>query len=646
MTLGGGVSIAIVDLSEMRYVYVTDPYLAEWVFTESLKQEAVAVDVETTMRRDLPPDLDFDPSVFPPGLDPYLSEIRLLQIGFENCVYVIDCWHCGNVIMFGELMRSENVLKIGHNLKFDMKMMMREWGFRFRRIYDTMLASQLLTNGKLSSRREHSLEAATRRYLDIAIDKSEQKSNWGAEVLSEEQIHYAAMDVAILFPLAREQSRNMKDKKAGLNLNRAAKIEFDCCIATAKLELDGIYVDPDIWNEADLSIRAVYMDIASRLKEALGSADINLDSPKQILKALNELGIDLDGTDSKKDLGPLKDKYPVITLLLEYRGLAKALSSYGNGIPGKKRKKGQVYFLERVHPITGRIHSDFGQLYTATGRFNSSKPNVQQIPNTNKGTFRYACTGQVVNGEKNFYIVADWSQFEMRILAYFSKDQNLMDAFSLGDDIHSSTASLMFNVPVESIVYKDEEGKKIEGPNYWMRNAAKSINFGLVYGRGIKSLAAQIGVTEKKAAELMEQYFKTFSGAGTWLERAAYHGLRTSQQNTISGRVRYFKFDPLSRIQRSSVERESKNTPIQGSNADMLKVAMYRLVVALEELGWDKEVKLVNVIHDEINLEAPPYLAEKVCDLTKNIMEEVGSTYLYPVPVSADAGYGLDWTIK
>ncbi len=612
---------------------------------ECWKESAIMVDVETTRRRDLPADLEFNPNIFKPGLDPYLSEIRLLQIGLSDCVYVIDCWACPNVVVFADLMCSEEVLKIGHNFKFDMKQMMRQWGFKFRRIYDTMLASQLLSNG-IVAHKEHHLGAVVERYMKVSIDKSAQTSDWGAEELSEAQLRYAAMDVAILRPLASLQLKLMRDRRLGLNQINAAKIEFDCCIATAKLELDGIYVDPDIWNEADLDIRALYLDTATRLKEALGVSNINLESPKQVLKALRDLGVPVEGTNSKVNLAPIKDRYPVVTLLLEYRGMAKLLSSYGNGIPGKKKKKNQVYFLERIHPITGRIHPGFGQLLTETGRFNSSKPNIQQVPNTDKGKFRFACTGQTVDGVKNQYIVADWSQFEMRILAWFSRDANLLKAFSFGDDIHTATASIMFDVPIESITYRDENGHKVEGPNYWMRSAAKSINFGLVYGRGITSLAAQLGVTKERAKELMLQYFRTFSGAKLWLDRAASSGVRCGLQTTISGRVRYFEFDRTDRKKIASTERESKNTPIQGSNADMLKIAMFRLVCALEDLGWDKDVKLVNVIHDEINLEAPPHLAEEVCDLTKRIMEEVGNELLDPVPVLADAGYGLDWTIK
>lgn len=638
---------AIQDIENTRYMYITDPYLVEWVYLQCWKEKAIMVDVETTRRRDLPLDLEFNPLIFKPGLDPYLSEIRLLQIGLSDCVYVIDCWACPNVIIFADLMRSEQVLKIGHNFKFDMKMMMCQWGFRFRRIYDTMLAAQLLSNGiSAHARAGYKLSVVAERYLKVDLDKSAQTSDWGAEFLSEEQIKYAALDVAILRPLALRQLFFMRNVNSGLNLLRASKIEFDCCIAVAKLELDGIYVDPDIWNESDLEIRARYLDVADQLRIALGVEGINLDSPAQIKRALNSLGVTVTGTNSKTDLAPIKDKYPIVSLLLEYRGLAKLLSSYGNGIPGKKRKKNQVYFMERIHPITGRVHPEFGQLGTETGRFNSFKPNIQQVPNMDKGKFRSACTGQTFNGVKNEYIVADWSQFEMRILAWFSRDSNLVKAFSIGDDIHTATAALMFDVPIESITYRDENGHKVEGPNYWMRGASKSINFGLVYGRGITSLAAQIGVTTRRAKELMVQYFKTFREAKIWLDKAAAFGVRNGFQTTLSGRIRYFEFDPTDHKKVASTERESKNTPIQGSNADMLKIAMFRLVCALEDLGWDRDVKLVNIIHDEMNLEAPPHLAEDVCALTKQIMEDVGNELLYPVPAIAEAAYGLDWTIK
>lgn len=651
----GVVFISLKEFEDCNYMYVTDPYLVEWLYIECWKHPFITVDVETTERREFR-DLNYNRNIFKPGLDPYMSEIRLLQIGLPDCVYVIDCWACPNVVIFGDIMASHEVLKIGFNFKFDMKMMMRQWGFRFRRIYDCMLVDRLLFNGMHEYKKHYKLSDVTQRFLGVTLDKSQQTSDWGAEVLSEEQIRYAAIDVAILIPLAEAQKKRLRNMspnaKIRYDLVRTAKIEFDACIAVAKIELNGLYVDPDIWNAADLDIRARYFDVADQLRLATGVKDINLDSPAQILKVLRDQGVEvspgvlINGTNSKADLAPLENKYPIVRLLLEYRGLAKLLSSYGNGIPGKKKKKDQVYFLERVHPITGRIHSEFDPFGTATGRYNSSKPNVQQIPNMEKGTFRTACTGQTINGVKNLYIIADWSQFEMRILAYFSQDEALIKAFGMGGDLHAATAALMFDVPVETIVYKDPNtGKKVEGPNYWMRSAAKSINFGLVYGRGVGSLAAQLGVTKDRAKELMAQYFRTFSGAKKWLDHAARFGIMNGYQTTVTGRIRLFEFDPRNPKERASIERESKNTPVQGSNADMLKIALYKLHCILEE-EFNDQIKIVNIIHDEINLEAPPELAEIASNLTKQIMEDVGNETLYPIPVVSEAEYGSDWSVK
>lgn len=632
-----------VILGPESIVYVTDPSLIGFIYEECLNEIAIGVDVETTGLRALPPDFEFNDNIFKPGLDPYLSEIRLLQIATSNCVYVIDCWACPDVSLLGFIMSSPRILKVGHNFKFDMKMMMRQWGFVFERIYDTMLAAQLLTNG-ISSFGNYRLDNVVSQFLRIQLSKEEQKSNWGAEVLTPSQITYAGLDVAVLLPLCSAQLARMVDTVNKIDYLQIAKIEFDCAIAVAQLELDGLYVDPVVWKNADLDIRARYFDVSKALKEALGKPDINLDSPKQIKKALAEMGIIVESTNSKY-LASFADKYPVIGILLECRGLAKLLSSYGNGIPGKKRKKTQVLFLERVHPITGRIHSEFGQLRTGTGRFNSQRPNVQQIPNLEKGAFRTACSGQVVDGVKNLYIVADWSQFEMRILAALSGDPKLIGAFQMGDDIHTATAAIMFDVPIETIVAgKDAYGEKIKGSNYWMRNAAKSINFGLVYGRGIRSLAAQLGVTVERAKELNKQYFETFSVAAEWLTKTALEGVRIRRSGTLLGRVRYFEFDILRHAEVATVERESKNTPIQGLNADILKLALYRVYKAIRK--YNGRVKIVNIIHDELNLEAPPELAEEVCSLVKTIMEQTGEEILKCVPVVAEAAYGSDWTIK
>lgn len=626
------------------FVYVMNPALLPYIFEDCMRQDSVAVDVETTRRRDLPLDLVFNDGLFKPGLDPYLSEIRLLQLGTEEKVYVIDCFCCEDAVyIFEELFMSENILKIFHNSKFDMKMLMRQFGFRFRRTYDTMLASQLLSNGIPAHKRKHSLAAVALRYLGITLDKTEQTSDWGAQLLSEKQLEYAAKDVAILQDLARAQQKYFVNDR-GIDLNRVVKLENNCAIAFARMELDGVYVDADYWADVNADLVIKFKEIHNELLNQFKDQALNLNSPKQLIVALGKQGIDVPDTSSDT-LSPLKDTHPIIGLLLEYRGLAKLLSSYGNGIPGKKRKKGQVFFIERIHPITGRIHPEFSQLYAETGRTACSSPNVQQVPNLDKASFRHAFCGQIFDGVKNDIIVADYSQIEMRILAELSNDPALMKAFKMGGDLHTATAALMFDVAPETIQYKDPQtGKKIKGPNYWMRSASKSINFGLVYGRGPLSLAGQIGVSIDEAKQLITKYFNTYPSIGVWLSRAANFAVRNGYCTTTSGRIRYFDFNPKNRAQRSAVEREGKNTPIQGTSADITKIALYRVHLATEHLIG--QVFMSNTIHDEVVVEAPPEMSEYVGKLLVTEMEAAAYELLHNVPVIAECGIGADWTVK
>ena len=451
------------------------------ILGDCLQEQAVGVDIETCKRRML--DVEYDPLIFKPGLDPYLSEIRLIQIATSKCTYVIDLFHVG-AEAFSSIMRplfeGDNTLKIFHNAKFDVKMMMYLLGwYDIKRICCTMLISQVLSNGITMHKRKHSLKEAALRYLKIELDKEEQTSDWGTWELTEEQVLYAAKDAEILLHLCKAQMKYVRNDRMGLDLRQIIKIECDCAIAVARMELDGVFVDRELWDDADLELRAKYHELSLELKLALGNEQMNLESPAQVLKELKRLNIMVNGepiaNTNSKYLAPAARHYPVVALLLEHRGVAKLLSSYGNGIPGKKRKKNQIFFLERIHPVTGRIHAEFGQLLTDTGRFNCTKPNLQQLPNMDKVSFRRAFRGR----EGNSFVVVDMSQFEMRILADLTGDKNLLKAFRMGGDIHIATAALMFDVdPLTIVAGKDAQGEKIKGPNYWMRNAAKSINFG------------------------------------------------------------------------------------------------------------------------------------------------------------------------
>lgn len=636
-----------------RYWYITEPGALPAIVLECYGCRAIAIDVETTRRRNLPPDLVFNENIFKPGLDPYLSEIRLLQVATMTNIYIIDLWRCPNISMFAPIFMDEYILKIGSNLKFDISMIMCNYGYDFRHVFDVMLASQLLTNGLKEFYQHHKLSDIARRELGVELDKSNQVSDWGAEVLSHDQLHYAALDVDVLHDICLSLSRKMMpknfiiDTRTGerLNLTNVMKIENDACIATARMELDGIYIDRDVWDAVDAELQARYFDAKAQVLNELG--EINLESPAQLKKAFAARGFNLKSTDADT-LDALAKTIPLAALISTYRGIAKLLSSYGNGIPDKPRKKhkgvAQPVCMDRIHPITGRVHASYGQLLTDTGRYQCDKFNIQNIPKMDKARFREAVRGQIIGDTRNVVVDADYGQLETRILCSLAKDDNLRSVIlNKTTDSHTKTASLMYGVPEDTILFRDPvTGDKVEGPNIWMRNAAKSISFGLAYGRGPKSLSEQLGITYAEARKAIDLYFKTYPHIGAWLADAAYSARINKYALTPLHRIRWIQYDPNDHGQVASAERLGKNTPIQGCNADIIKLAMFRAHCAFPLGG---PVKIVTVVHDEIMIECPPELAAEAGRTLQQLMEQAGNEIITNVPIVAEYAIGDNWSV-
>jgi DNA polymerase-1 len=341
-----------------------------------------------------------------------------------------------------------------------------------------------------------------------------------------------------------------------------------------------------------------------------GVPTINLNSGPQIIEAFARLGVELADT-SEATLTKAGD-HPAIKKLLEYRSHEKTLSAFGEQL------------LALINPHTGRLHPDFNQYGADTGRFSCTNPNVQQIPATSD--FR-AC---FVASEGCKLVTCDYSQAELRILAELSGDPAFVEAFKGGGDLHAITASQMFQVPLD----------QVSKPQ---RSAAKSINFGLAYGRGPGSLALQLGVSQDEAKSLIEKYFQAYTGIQQWLEKAARDAVRKGFSETTLGRRRFYdvpnRDDPDYRMKVGSIERQGKNTPIQGGNADMTKIALVYLRTALR--GYNARV--VNTVHDEIVVEVIAEQAEDVKRIVEHEMIRAGEQILQTVPVVADAAIGDYW---
>ncbi|HMV49168.1 MAG TPA: bifunctional 3'-5' exonuclease/DNA polymerase [Blastocatellia bacterium] len=550
------------------------------------------------------------------GLDPHTSRLRLLQLATPQTSYLIDCFQFSppQLAPLLEVIAAAQPIKIAHNAKFDAKFLRKHLGVRLNGVFDTYLASLLISAGNENHR--HGLAAVANRFLNLQVDKEQQLSNWSGE-LSRHQLDYAARDAGVLLPLQEAMSAQL-DK---MDLLVAAGLEFDCVPAIAAMELAGVYLNVGRWRELVRQMTVARDAVADELQETLGQGaaqmnlfgtpePVNLDSPAQIKEALDRIGIEVEDT-REWTLSKLTSTHPVVGKLLEHRGLSKNLSSFGENI------------LEFVNPATGRIHADFRQIGTPTGRITTSSPSLQQIPHT----VEYRSCFRAPEGRK--LVVADYSQIEMRILADMANDEALLTAFRSGADLHRSTASQMLGIPLADVSPRQRE-------------SAKGLNYGLVYGMGAEGLAGRIGVSVKEAETLIERYFKAYAGVAHWLHEAGETAVREREARTASGRLWRFSLDPADRSQQAALRRVGKNAPIQGTSSDIFKRAMRLLDETL--LGLD--ARIVNAIHDELVIECDSAIAEEVRDIVRFEMIAGAKEFLRRVPVEVEAVIADAWLKK
>ncbi|MBT7098752.1 hypothetical protein HN937_15335, partial [Candidatus Poribacteria bacterium] len=494
-------------------------------------------------------------------------------------------------------------------------------GIRMENVVDTMLIEQVLRNGRRAEG-GNGLAAVVERYTRKKVSKEEQQSfiNHTGD-FTKAQLEYARRDV--IYPLEVLHKQMPLVRKAGLE--HTVKLECLAVTAIADIELNGVAIDQERWMGIAQQAQEKATEFHGKLDEQFESyieqtgeqvlftagRIINYDSDRQLRDALLHLGIEVEST-SKAVLASLE--HPVGQVILEYRQHQKIVSTYG------------ATFLEHVHRKTGRIHCDFRQLGAESGRLSSTKPNLQNIPSDSE--FR-SC---FIAGEGRKAITADYSGCELRILADMSQDDEFLRAFRNNEDLHSLVATMMFKVPVS----KDE--------NKELRQAAKAINFGLAYGMSSKGLAAQIGCPDEEAEDLLEKYFEGFPKIASFLEQSGRLAVSRGYSTTIGGRRRWFDISDVDqdRRARGSIERKGKNSPIQGTNADMIKLALFRL---REELhARDVDAALVNTVHDEIVVECEESIALEVQELVEKVMRAAGEYYVKSVPVDVESAIADCWS--
>src|SRR5438128_5674350 len=462
-------------------------------------RQAIGLDTETT------------------DLDPYLARLRLIQLASPDGVFIIDLNRFADSDMMQSdalaplrrLLTASRPIKIAHNAKFDAKFIKHNLGVGIVGLFDTLLASQLVSAGDIEER--HGLEAIAGRYLNEAVDKSERLSNWEFE-LSEAQLQYAARDAAVLIPL-REK---LIDRIKSLGLIQCAQLEFECVMPVVDLELTGFYMNKERWLEQLAIVEERRAELANELQEMLGEgvaqaslfgpprANINLDSQQQVTEAMNRLGIPLPDSTRNWKLQPLAAQYPIVAKLLEYRTMQKALTSYGKNM------------IEVISPKTVILHADFRQIGAPTGRFACTNPNIQQVPHA--AEYRRCFMGYPAARR---LVIADYSQIELRILAEFSGDEAFTNAFKSGADLHKVTAAQVFGVSTDQVTKEQ-------------RDFAKRLNFGVVYGIGAQRFSMMTGLSVTEAENVLRRYFATYRGLDTYLRDSANRAVSEKQARTGS----------------------------------------------------------------------------------------------------------------
>lgn len=585
------------------------------LITETTRLEEVASDLETSKTLSLDTETTH--------LDPYRAKLLLLQIAYGDKVIVIDCAKV-KLDSIKHILEAPRPLKIVQNSKFDYEMLKVRAGITLTGIYDTMLAERLLTNG---ISREISLKTIAKKYLGLTLDKTVRESFADPTSMSmygkftKEQLEYAARDAQILYQIFNMQLKKLQSE----NLMEVAKLEFSLVPVIGEMEIRGNLIDQVKWrehirqmqisrDEINSSIQADLKPLSRHIQADLfGGEDdvINLDSPLQLLGAFKKLGVDIPSTGE----GVLSQtEHPLAKKVLEYRGFEKMITAFGESL------------LEKINPVTGRLHPDFLQLGADTGRFACNNPNLQQIPQDSAFRSCFIPTP----GYK--MITADYSQIELRILAEYSGDPTFLKAFAEDIDLHTLTASQIYKIPIESVDKK-------------MRQAAKTINFGLMYGQGPNSLAAQIKVSIDEAKSLLDRYFKTYQGVKRWLDQTGRDAMKFGFSTTLGGRKRWYEIPnrdhPDWQKLAGSIERQGKNTPIQGTSADITKYALIYIHDRFKKEGWDAHI--ISTVHDEIVSEAKEDIAEIVAKAMDEEMTRAAKKLLPKVAVKVDVHISDCW---
>ncbi len=521
---------------------------------------------------------------------------------------------------FAPVFEDEQKELIGQNIKYDYKMLLK-YGVQLKnKLFDTMIAHYLIQpDGK------HGMDVLSAQYLnyepisiETLIGKKGKTQGSMADLTPAEVCDYAAEDADITLQLKEvfEPQLTSSDVRKLFD-----EVEVPLITVLAEMELEGVRVDEHFLKDYSSELQKDISTLEREIHEIAGE-EFNIDSPKQLGAILFEklkIGSDIKKTKTgqyatgEDILSKYAAEHPIIGKILDYRELRKLKSTYVDALP------------ELILPATGRVHTNYMQTIAATGRLSSNNPNLQNIPiRTSRG--KEIRKAFIPRDEDYALISADYSQVELRIIAALSNDENMCEAFLHGADIHAATASKVFGVPIEQV---DKS----------MRSKAKAVNFGIIYGQGAFGLAQNLGISRGEAKEIIDSYFKQFNRLKSYQQENIEQARKKGYVETILGRKRYLPdINSANAVVRGFAERNAINAPIQGSAADIIKVAMIRIQKEMKKQGLRS--KMIMQVHDELVFDVfKPELEMIEPIIRENMMGAVKMR----VPLEVEVNHGANW---
>lgn len=600
---------SLVCLENLKYDYQlidTEEKRSE-LLQNLLTKETFSLDTETT------------------GTDPITAELVGMSFSYaENQAFYVpvpaDRVEAQKIVNeFRPALEKEGVLKVGQNIKYDM-LVLGNYGVEVRGpLFDTMVAHYVL-----QPELRHNMDYLAEIYLHYRTIHIEEligakgKGQGNMRDLPPEAVYkYACEDADITLKLKNILEKELKENGAE---KLFYEIEMPLVPVLAYMERNGVRVDTEALKQTSEHFTARMNQIEKEVHQLAGM-DFNIASPKQVGEVLfDKLRITDKAKKTKTGqyvtgeevLESLRGKHEIVGKILEHRGLKKLLGTYIDALPLLINKE------------TGKIHTSFNQTVTATGRLSSSNPNLQNIPIRNEDgkEIRKA----FIPDDGCEFFSADYSQIELRIMAHLSGDTNMIEAFREGDDIHAATAAKVYKIGIDEVTREQ-------------RSKAKTANFGIIYGISVFGLAERMNVDRKEAKELIDGYFETYPQIKEYMDKSIQRAREQGYIETVFGRKRYLPdINSRNSVVRGYAERNAINAPIQGSAADIIKVAMVRIYQRFQSESIRS--KMILQVHDELNFSVLPEEKEKV---QRIVIEEMENAYRMQVPLRADCGWGSNW---